>query len=59
MFLNEHDLTLATILLVFAGGIAVALGIFLSAAVTDKIAALSQGADAIAQGQLRTRVAVG
>lgn len=58
MFLNPHDLTLATILLVFAGGIAVALGLFLSAAVTDKIAALSRGADAIAQGQLRTRVAV-
>lgn len=58
MFLNQHDLTLATILLVFAGGIAVALGLFLSAAVTDKIVALSRGADAIAQGQLRTRVQV-
>ena len=58
MFLSEHDLTLATILLVFAGGIAVAFGLFLSAAVTDKIVALSHGADAIAQGQLRTRVAV-
>jgi signal transduction histidine kinase len=58
MFLNEHDLTLATILLVFAGGIAVAFGLFLSAAVTDKIVVLSRGADAIAQGRLRTRVAV-
>lgn len=58
MFLSEHDLTLATILLVFAGGIAVAFGVFLSAAVTDKIAALSRGADAIAEGRLRTRVAV-
>jgi signal transduction histidine kinase len=58
MFLNEHDLTLATILLVFACGIAVAFGLFLSAAVTDKIVALSHGAVAIAQGRLRTRVAV-
>jgi signal transduction histidine kinase len=58
MFLNEHDLTLAIILLVFAGGIAVAFGLFLSAAVTDKIVALSHGADAIANGRLRTRVAV-
>jgi signal transduction histidine kinase len=58
MFLNEHDLTLAVILLVFAGGIAVAFGLFLSAAVTDKIVALSRGAEAVAQGQLRTRVAV-
>jgi signal transduction histidine kinase len=58
MFLNEHDLTLATILLVFAGGIAVALGLFLSAAVTEKVLAVSRGAEAIAQGRLRTRVAV-
>jgi signal transduction histidine kinase len=58
MFLSEHDLTLAIILLVFAGGIAVAFGLFLSAAVTDKIVALSRGADAIAEGRLRTRVAV-
>jgi signal transduction histidine kinase len=58
MFINAHDLTLATILLLFAGGIAVALGFFLSAAVTDKIAALTKGADAIARGQLRTRVAM-
>ncbi len=58
MFLNGHDLTLATILLVFAGGIAVAFGLFLSAAVTDNIVALGRGADAIAQGRLRTRVAV-
>lgn len=59
MFINAHDLTLATILLIFAGGIAVALGYFLSAAVTDKIAALTQGAGAIANGQLGTRVDVG
>jgi signal transduction histidine kinase len=58
MFLNQHDLTLATILLVFAGGIAVAFGLFLSSAVTDKIAALGRGANAIAEGRLRTRVAV-
>jgi signal transduction histidine kinase len=58
MFLNQHDLTLAVILLVFAGGIAVAFGLFLSAAVTDKIVALSRGAEAVAQGQFRTRVAV-
>lgn len=58
MFLNAHDLKLATILLVFAGGIAVALGVFLSAAITDKIAALSRGAEAIARGQLHTRVDV-
>jgi len=58
MFINQHDLTLATILLVFAASIAVALGYFLSAAVTDKIAALGRGANAIAHGQFATRVAV-
>lgn len=58
MFINQHDLALATILLVFAGGIAVALGLFVSAAVTGKIAALSRGADAIAHGQFSTRIAV-
>jgi len=58
MFINEHDLTLATILLIFAAGIAMTLGYFLSATVTDKIAALNAGAQAIARGQLQTRVVV-
>ena len=34
MFINEHDLTLATILLLLAAGIAMALGYFLSATLT-------------------------
>jgi signal transduction histidine kinase len=58
MFINKHDLTLATILLVFAAGIAIALGFFLSHTVTDNIDALNRGASAIASGQLDTRVAV-
>lgn len=58
MFINQHDLTLATILLVFAAGIAIALGFFLSNTVTDNIDALNRGAAAIAAGQLDTRVAV-
>lgn len=56
MFINQHDLTLATILLVFAAGIAVALGYFLSASVTDRISALARGAEQIAAGRLDTRV---
>lgn len=58
MFINQHDLTLATILLVFAAGIAVALGVFLSATVTDNIEALNRGASAIAQGHFDTRIAI-
>lgn len=58
MFINTHDLTLATILLIFAAGIATALGYFLSTTVTDNITALRDAANAIERGQLSTRVAV-
>jgi signal transduction histidine kinase len=58
MFLNRHDLTLATILLLFAAGIALALGYLLTSTLTDSIAALSAGAQAIASGQLETRVQI-
>ncbi|MEZ4868467.1 MAG: ATP-binding protein [Caldilineaceae bacterium] len=58
MFTSAHDRTLATILLIFATIIALALGYFLSVALVDKIAALGEAARAIAQGQLRTRVRV-
>jgi signal transduction histidine kinase len=58
MFINQHDLTLATILLIFAAGIAIALGYVLATALTDSIAALNRSAAALAQGRLDTRVAV-
>ncbi|MBK8049702.1 MAG: HAMP domain-containing protein [Anaerolineales bacterium] len=58
MFNSDHDLTLAAILLVFAVGIATALGFFLSASVTDNIQALARAAGAVAQGRFDTRVAV-
>ncbi len=58
MFASPHDLLLATILLLFAGGIAVALGYFLSMALTDAITPLTRAAQAIAQGELGTRVPV-
>ena len=56
MFINNHDLILASILLVFATGIAVALGYFVSSAVTDKIRALNVGAHEVANGNLSARV---
>ncbi|HXF62134.1 MAG TPA: HAMP domain-containing sensor histidine kinase [Caldilineaceae bacterium] len=56
MFLNQHDLVLATVLLVFATGIAISLGYFLSATVSDNLKALTQGAREIARGRLNTRV---
>jgi signal transduction histidine kinase len=58
MFINQHDLTLSVILLLFASGIAMSLGYYVSASVTDNITALAHGAQHIAAGRLDTRVAV-
>lgn len=58
MFASRHDLLLATVLLLFAGGIAMSLGYFVSAALMDGIVALSRGAKQIARGRLDVRVPV-
>jgi len=58
MFASPHDLALAAVLLVFATGIAISLGYFLSAALTDRIRTLEDAAQAIARGQLAARVPV-
>jgi len=58
MFASEHDLLLATVLLLFAGGIAMSLGYFLSEALTERITSLSLAAEEIAGGNLRARVPV-
>ncbi|RIK31263.1 MAG: hypothetical protein DCC56_03495 [Anaerolineae bacterium] len=58
MFASEHDLLLAIVLLVFAGGMAMALGYFLSSTVTERIGQLKNAAEKLAQGDLKTRVAV-
>ena len=58
MFASQHDLLLATVLLLFAGGIAMSVGYFLSAARTDRIVTLNRAAKEIAQGQLSVRVPV-
>lgn len=56
MFASQHDLLLATVLLLFAGGIAMSLGYFFSAALTDEILILNQAAKEIAQRNLNVRV---
>jgi len=56
MFASQHDLQLATILLLFATGIAMALGYFLSGAITDSIVALNRAARQIAAGNKSVRV---
>ncbi len=58
MFASEHDLLLAIVLLVFAGGIATILGYFLSSTVTERIHLLKEAAEQLAQGDLQTRVPV-
>jgi signal transduction histidine kinase len=59
MFISQtHDLQLATVLLLFAGGIAMALGYFLSSALTDRIRLVDQTAQSIARGDLKARTPV-
>ncbi len=58
MFASDHDLRLAAVLLIFAGGIATALGYFLSTALTEKIQWVGRAAAAIAEGRRNVRVEV-
>jgi len=58
MFASQHDLLLATVLLVFAGGMAMALGYFLSSTLTDRIQLLDRAAKAITAGDLNVRIPV-
>jgi signal transduction histidine kinase len=55
MFSDEHDLKLATVLLVFAAGIAMILGLFLSSGITQRIQKLEEVALRLAQGDLTSR----
>ena len=56
MFASTHDLLLATVLLLFAGGIAMALGHFLSETLTHRIIALNQAGQRIASREFEIRV---
>ena len=58
MFASDHDLRLAAVLLIFAGGIATALGYFLSTALSEKIQWVGRAAAAIAEGRRDVRVEV-
>lgn len=52
MFASEHDLLLATVLLLFAGGIAMVLGYFLSSAIVTRISGLQRAVRRIQEGEL-------
>jgi signal transduction histidine kinase len=58
MFVSEHDLLLATVLLLFAGGIAVALGNFFTSALIDRILRLEAATRAIENGNLTARAEI-
>jgi signal transduction histidine kinase len=58
MFTDQHDLLLGTVLLIFAGAIAMAIGYLLSSSFLDRIQSLDQAAKKIAGGNLSIRVPV-
>lgn len=58
MFASDHDLQLATVLLVFAGGIAVALGSFFASTLTERLLRLEEATRRIEEGDLGARAAV-
>lgn len=56
MFINEHDLALATLLLLFAAGITVSFGVFVSSSSMRALDRLAVGARRVSEGDLSTRV---
>ena len=58
MFASQHDLVLGTILLLFAGGMAIALGWFFASTLGERIDKLRGAASRLAGGDLRARVKV-
>ncbi len=58
MFASQHDLLLAIVLLIFASGMAMVLGYFLSSAITNRIYILKDAAEKLAAGNLQTRVPI-
>lgn len=58
MFLSPHDLTLAIMLLFFAGGISVSFGFLVSNAITQALGSLVGGASRLSGGDFSVRVPV-
>jgi signal transduction histidine kinase len=58
MLINQHDLDLTSMLLLFGIGIGVAFGAFAAASLTQRITQLRHAARSIASGDLSTRVEV-
>jgi len=58
MFVSPHDLSLASVLLIFAGIIAMTYGVFVAATITRDLRQLSGTAHALADGDLSARAVV-
>lgn len=58
MFVNDHDLTLAGVLLLFAAIIATTFGVFVAASVSDGLRQLAATANRLAAGDLSARADV-
>jgi signal transduction histidine kinase len=58
MFISQHDFPLLVLLLLFAAAVSLGLGYALSQVLAQRVAALQQGAQALADGDLTARVAV-
>lgn len=58
MFVEQHDLNLAILLMVFGAGIAAAFGFFLSSSITERLTQLAEGAARLSEGELSTRIPV-
>lgn len=56
MFINEHDLALATLLLLFASIISVSFGYFISTSLTQSLQNLALGAERLSEGDFSVRV---
>ena len=59
MFASEHDLLLASVLLIFSGGIAVVLGSFFANTLSERISRLKDVTQEIESGNLAARAQVG
>lgn len=58
MFVNQHDLALASLLLFFAAGISVGFGYFLGGSITGRLDDLAEGAARVSEGDFSTAVTV-
>lgn len=59
MFISQHDLALASALLIFASGISVAFGYLLSEGVTESLARVAEAAERLSAGDFSARASVG